>query len=129
MRNLFLLISVKAWLFTNALRRQVNTAISVALASALAPVAANADDDIFGMFDHVADGADNSSTDWTKLAKFSGIGCCFIGLILMIAKKKNPQIGWGLICTFWGVGFCLIALDQFIKKGQATIDINPTDIG
>lgn len=129
MRNLFLLLSVKVWIIINALRRQASMAITIALSSAFAPVAANASDDVFGMFDHVADGADSSSSDWTKLAKFSGIGCCFIGLILMIAKKKNPQIGWGWICTFWGAGFCLIALDQFVKVGQSTINLDPTDIG
>ncbi len=123
-----LFVSTHLWLSGMALRRRATALLTTTLSTALVP-AARADDDLFGMFNHVADGADSSSDSWLKLAKFGGIGCCLIGLVLLIAKKKNPQISWGAILTFWGVGFVGIALDQFIKKGQSTIELNPVDVG
>jgi hypothetical protein len=125
MQNVVLFLSTRTWMAVEALRRRMHLMMAVAFSTALSP-AARADDDLFGMFDHIASDADNSTDGWQKLAKFGGWGCCFVGLCMMIAKKKNPQIGWGWIGTFWAVGFCLIALDQFIKKGQSTIDLNPT---
>ncbi|MGR7464143.1 DUF6750 family protein [Klebsiella aerogenes] len=125
MRNFILSVSTRTWMFKHSVSRKINMSMAGAFTAAMTP-AVRADDDLFGMFDHVAEGADNSTDGWQKLAKFGGWGFCFAGLILMIAKKKNPQIGWGWIGTFWAVGFCLIALDQFIKKGQSTIDLNPT---
>lgn len=123
-----LYVSTRLWLTGSALRRRVNTLLAATLTTAMVP-AARADDDLFGMFKHVADGADSVDDSWLKLAKFGGIGCCLIGLVLLIAKKKNPQISWGAILTFWGAGFVGIALDQFIKKGQSTIELNPVDVG
>lgn len=122
--HLTLLVSVRLWQVKAALSRRLTLLLAGAFATATAP--AQAADDLFGMFDHVADGAENSTDDWEKLAKFGGWGCCVVGLGLMIAKKKNPQLSWGLIGTFWAVGFCLIALEQFINKGQSTIDLTPT---
>lgn len=123
-----LYVSTRLWMTGTALRRRVSTLLAGTLTTAMLP-AAHADDDLFGMFNHVAEGADSSDDSWMKLAKFGGIGCCLIGLVLLIAKKKNPQISWGAILTFWGVGFVGIALDQFIKKGQSTIELNPVDVG
>lgn len=122
--HITLFASVCLWQVKNALSRRLTLLMTAAFATATAP--AHADDDLFGMFDHVAEGADNSTDGWKKLAKFGGWGCCFVGLCLMVAKKKNPQLSWGLIGTFWAVGFCLIALEQFINKGQSTIDLTPT---
>ena len=125
MQHAVLFCSTRLWMATDALKRRLNTIMATAFACAVAP-AVQADDDLFGMFDHVASDADNSTDGWQKIAKFGGWGCCMVGLCLMIAKKKNPQIGWGWIGTFFGVGCLLIALDQSIKKGQSTLDLNPT---
>jgi len=58
-----------------------------------------------------------------------GTGLVMVGVILWVAKKKNPQISWGWVLTAFGAGFILIAIDQFIKKGQSTIQLNPVDVG
>lgn len=127
MRNFTLSVSVRLWLAASSLGQRLLAPL-VALLSTLA-LPAHADGTIFDMFDTVAEGADNSGKSFLKLAKFGGIGLVITGVVLWVAKKKNPQIGWGWILTFIGAGCILIAIDQFIKKGQSTIQLNPVDVG
>ncbi|EEQ2185732.1 TPA: hypothetical protein I3798_002981 [Enterobacter cloacae] len=127
MRNFTLFLSVRILMALSSLRARLGAVLTLLLGPLTLP--AYADDDIFGMFDGVADSADNSGKSILKLAKFGGIGCVAIGICLWVAKKKNPQIGWGWVLTFMGAGFVMIALDQFIKKGQTTIKLNPVDVG
>lgn len=128
LRNFALVVSVRLWLAGSALHTRLAMALGAILCSVAMPARADGDT-IFSMFDFVADSAENSGKSTLKLAKFGGIGFVAAGIILWIAKKKNPQIGWGWILTLWGAGFLLIALDQFIKKGQSTIQLNPVDVG
>lgn len=127
MRNVSLFVSVRLWLALSSLRVRLTSALVAGLGTVTLP--AHADDTIFGMLDFVADGADKSGKSLLKIAKFGGIGLVIIGVILWVAKKKNPQITWAWILTPMGAGFILIAIDQFIKKGQSTININPVDVG
>lgn len=126
MRNLTLVASVRVWLAIASLRARF-VAVLVGVFSFMA-LPAHADDDLFGMFDAVADGAEKSTGSWIKLAKFGGVGCVVVGVVLWLAKKKNPQISWTAILTFIGVGCILIAIEQFIKKGQSTIQLSPVSI-
>lgn len=127
MRNFALFVSVRLWLSLHAARAAAIATLSAILGTFALP--AWAADDIFGMLDSVADGADKSGKSLLKLAKFGGIGLVLFGLCLWVAKKKNPQLTWGWILTPMGVGFILIAIEQFIKKGQTTIQLNPVDVG
>ncbi|MCP2234093.1 DUF6750 family protein [Erwinia aphidicola] len=127
MRNFTLSVSVRLWLAASSLGQRLMAPIVAILGSLTVP--AYADDDFFGMFDKVADGADNSGKSFLKLAKFGGIGLVITGVVLWVAKKKNPQIGWGWVLTCIGAGCIMIAIDQFIKKGQSTIQLNPVDVG
>ena len=127
MRNFTLSVSVRLWLAASSLGKRL-LALVVALLGTLT-LPAHADDGIFGMLDHVAAGADNSGKSLLKVAKFGGIGLVIVGVGLWVAKKKNPQIGWSWILTFIGAGCIMIAIDQFIKKGQNTIQLNPVDVG
>ncbi|AXF78942.1 hypothetical protein LU604_25895 (plasmid) [Erwinia tracheiphila] len=127
MRNFTLSISVRLWLTASSLGQRLLAPIVAILGTLTVP--AYADDDLFGMFDKVADGADNSGKSFLKLAKFGGIGLVITGVVLWVAKKKNPQIGWGWVLTCIGAGCIMIAIDQFIKKGQSTIQLNPVDVG
>ncbi len=127
MRHITLFVSVRLFLAMAFLRARLACALAALLGPLTLP--AQASDDIFGMLDGVADGADHSGKSLLKLSKFGGIACVLIGIGLWVAKKKNPQIGWGWILTFMGAGFIMIAIDQFIKKGQSTIQLNPVDVG
>lgn len=127
MRNFTLSVSVRLWLACASLGQRLLAPV-VALLSAIT-LPAHADDSIFGMLDTVAEGADNSGKSFLKLAKFGGIGLVIVGVALWVAKKKNPQIGWASVLTCIGAGCILIAIDQFIKKGQSTIQLNPVDVG
>lgn len=127
MRNFILFVSVRTMMVLSSMLARLGAVLTFLLGPLTLP--AYADDDIFGMFDGVADSADNSGKSILKLAKFGGIACVAIGVGLWVAKKKNPQIGWGWVLTFMGAGFVMIALDQFIKKGQTTIKLNPVDVG
>ncbi|EKS7814705.1 MULTISPECIES: DUF6750 family protein [Edwardsiella] len=127
MRHFTLSVSVRLWLAAASLGQRLIAPLVMLLSTLTLP--AHAADDIFGMVDQVADGADNSGKSLLKLAKFGGIGLVIIGVSLWVAKKKNPQIGWGLVLTFIGAGCIMIAIDQFIKKGQSTIQLNPVDVG
>ncbi|WP_133625192.1 DUF6750 family protein [Erwinia sp. LJJL01] len=127
MRNFTLFVSVRLWLAVLSLRSR----LALALAALLPPLTlpAQAADDLFGMVDNVAEGADQSGKSLLKLAKFGGIALVIVAITLWVAKKKNPQITWGWILTPLGAGFILIAIDQFIKKGQTTIKLSPVDVG
>lgn len=127
MRNFTLFVSVRLWLALLSLRSR----LALALAALLPPLTlpAQAADDLFGMVDNVAEGADQSGKSLLKLAKFGGIALVIVAITLWVAKKKNPQITWGWILTPLGAGFILIAIDQFIKKGQTTIKLSPVDVG
>lgn len=127
MRHITLFVCVRLFLALAFLR----TRLACVLVALLGPLTlpAQASDDIFGMLDGVANSADSSGKSLLKLSKFGGIACVLIGIGLWVAKKKNPQIGWGWILTFMGAGFIMIAIDQFIKKGQSTIQLNPVDVG
>jgi hypothetical protein len=127
MRNFTLFVSVRLWLAASSLGQRLLAPIAALLGSLTLP--AHADDGIFGMLDTVAAGADNSGKSLLKVAKFGGIGLVIIGVVLWVAKKKNPQIGWGWVLTCIGAGCIMIAIDQFIKKGQSTIQLNPVDVG
>lgn len=127
MRNFTLSVSVRLWLAASSLGQRLLAPIVAFLGALTLP--AHADDGIFGMLDTVADGADNSGKSLLKVAKFGGIGLVIIGVALWVAKKKNPQIGWGWVLTCIGAGCIMIAIDQFIKKGQSTIQLNPVDVG
>lgn len=127
MRNVILLLSVRFYLAATSLGQRLLAPIVALLGTLTLPAYAN--DDIFGMFNKVADGADSSGKSFLKLAKFGGIGLVLVGVVLWVAKKKNPQIGWGWVLTCIAAGCILIALDQFIKKGQSTIQLNPVDVG
>jgi hypothetical protein len=127
MRNITLSVSVRLWLTASSLGQRLLAPIVALLGSLTLP--AHADDGIFGMLDTVAEGADNSGKSLLKVAKFGGIALVIIGVGLWVAKKKNPQIGWGWVLTFIGAGCIMIAIDQFIKKGQSTIQLNPVDVG
>lgn len=127
MRNFTLSVSVRLWLAGASLGQRFLAQL-VALLGTLA-LPAHADGTIFEMFDTVADGADKSGKSLLKVAKFGGIGLVIIGVVLWVAKKKNPQIGWGWVLTCIGAGCIMIAIDQFIKKGQSTIQLNPVDVG
>ncbi|MEB7891732.1 hypothetical protein NGK36_20945 [Hafnia alvei] len=127
MRNFTLSVSVRLWLAAASMGQRLLAPIVALLGTLTLP--AYADDDLFGMFDKVADGADNSGKSFLKLAKFGGIGLVITGVVLWVAKKKNPQIGWGWVLTCIGAGCIMIAIDQFIKKGQSTIQLNPVDVG
>ncbi|WP_337049822.1 DUF6750 family protein [Serratia fonticola] len=127
MRHFTLSVSVRLWLAAASLGQRLLAPLVALLGTLTLP--AHADDDIFGMFDKVADGADNSGKSFLKLAKFGGIGLVITGVVLWVAKKKNPQIGWGWVLTCIGAGCIMIAIDQFIKKGQSTIQLNPVDVG
>lgn len=127
MRNFTLFVSVRIWLSLHAARAAAVSLLGAILSTFTLP--AWAADDMFGMLDSVAEGADNSGKSLLKLAKFGGIGLVLIGIGLWVAKKKNPQITWSWILTPMGAGFILIAIDQFIKKGQTTIKLNPVDVG
>ncbi len=126
MRNLTLVASVRVWLAIASLRARFVAVLVGAFGFMALP--AHADDDLFGMFNGLADGAANSTGSWIKLAKFGGVGCVVVGVILWLAKKKNPQISWSAVLTFIGVGCILIAIEQFIKKGQSTIQLSPVSI-
>lgn len=127
MRNVSLFVSVRLWLALSSLRVRLTSALVAGLGTVTLP--AHAADGIFEMLDGVANGADNSGKSLLKLAKFGGIGLVIVGVILWVAKKKNPQISWGWVLTAFGAGFILIAIDQFIKKGQSTIQLTPVDVG
>lgn len=126
MRNLTLVASVRVWLVMASLRARLTAVLAGVFGSMVLP--AHANDTVFGMLDTVADGAEGSTGSLLKLAKFGGVGCVIVGIVLWMAKKKNPQISWGAILTAMGVGFILIAIEQFIKKGQSTIQLNPVSI-
>lgn len=120
-------VSLRLWLAAASLSQRLLAPLVALLGTLTLP--AHAADDIFGMVDQVADGADNSGKSLLKLAKFGGIGLVITGVVLWVAKKKNPQIGWGWVLTCIGAGCIMIAIDQFIKKGQSTIQLNPVDVG
>jgi hypothetical protein len=126
MRNAWLFLSVRLWLSLISLQNRLILSL-IAILSA-APLSAQANDGFFGMFDGVADDARKSAKGLLSIAFFIGIILVMVGIFLWVAKKKNPQIGWGWILTPLGAGFVLIALDQFIKKGQSTIKLNPVDV-
>ncbi len=126
MRHFILSLSVRTWLITSALRARLMLGLSTLLATTALPAYAN--DGIFGMLDKVAGDADASKKGLLQLAGFGGVGMVILGIVLWVAKKKNPQITWGWILTALGAGFVLIAIDQFIKKGQSTLNLNPVDI-
>ncbi|MDX6041253.1 DUF6750 family protein [Scandinavium lactucae] len=127
MRNFTLSVSVRLWLACASLGQRLLAPVVALLGTLTLP--AHADDGIFGMLDTVAEGADGSGKSLLKMAKFGGIGLVIIGVVLWVAKKKNPQIGWGWVLTCIGAGCIMIAIDQFIKKGQSTIQLNPVDVG
>lgn len=127
MRHLFLHFSVRLWLAIISLQTRIIVALITALSSA--PWMAQANDGLFGMFDGFASDAKNSSKSLLSIAFFFGILLVIVGICLWVAKKKNPQISWGWVLTPIGAGLVLIALDQFIKKGQSTIKLNPVDVG
>jgi hypothetical protein len=127
MRNFSLSVSVRLWLALSCVHARLASAFVAVLGIVTLP--AYARDGIFEMLDGVADGANNSGKSLLKLAKFGGIACVLMGIGLWVAKKKNPQISWGWVLTFMGAGFIMIAIDQFIKKGQSTIQLNPVDVG
>lgn len=127
MRNFTLSVSVRLWLASASLGQRLLAPVVALLGTLTLP--AHADDGIFGMLDTVADGADSSGKSLLKMAKFGGIGLVIVGVGLWVAKKKNPQIGWGWVLTCIGAGCVMIAIDQFIKKGQSTIQLNPVDVG
>lgn len=126
MRTFILSVSVRLWMAFNTLQTRLTLSLLAMLGTVSLPAAAN--DTIFGMFDKVAENADGSKNSLLKLAGFGGVGLVILGIVLWMAKKKNPQITWGWVLTTMGGGFILIAIDQFIKKGQATINLNPVDI-
>ncbi|WP_337263684.1 MULTISPECIES: DUF6750 family protein [unclassified Serratia (in: enterobacteria)] len=127
MRNIILSVFIRLWLAFSSLHTRLTLALGAMLGTVTLPV--HAEDTLFGMLDTVAEGADKSGKSLLKLAKFGGIGLVLLGVILWVAKKKNPQISWGWVLTAFGAGFVLIAIDQFIKKGQSTIQLNPVDVG
>lgn len=127
MRHFILFVSVQLWLAFFSVRARLASALAASLGAVALP--AQGDDGIFEMLDGVADGADKSGESLLKLAKFGGIGLVIAGVMLWVAKKKNPQISWGWVLTALGAGFILIAIDQFIKKGQSTIQLSPVDVG
>lgn len=127
MRNVSLFVSVRLWLALSSVRVRLASVLAAGLGTVTLP--AHADDTLFGMLDFLADGADNSGKSLLKLAKFGGIGLVIVGVFLWVAKKNNPQISWGWVLTAFGAGFILIAIDQFIKKGQSSIQLNPVDVG
>jgi hypothetical protein len=127
MRHFTLSVSLRLWLAASSLGQRLLAPLVALLGTLTLP--AHAADDIFGMVDQVAEGADNSGKSLLKLAKFGGIGLVITGVALWVAKKKNPQIGWGWVLTCIGAGCIMIAIDQFIKKGQSTIQLNPVDVG
>ncbi|WP_419793267.1 DUF6750 family protein (plasmid) [Serratia fonticola] len=108
MRNFTLFVSVRLWLSLHAARAAAVATLSAILGTFTLP--AWAADDMFGMLDSVADGADNSGKSLLKLAKFGGIGLVLVGVGLWVAKKKNPQITWGWILTPMGAGFTLTSV-------------------
>lgn len=130
MRNFILSVSVRLWVRVWLAMSTLHTRITLALTTMFGSVTlpAHADDGIFGMLDNVADGAEGSTNSLLKFAKFGGVGLVIIGIVLWVAKKKNPQITWGWILTPLGAGCILIAIDQFIKKGQSTLQLNPVDL-
>lgn len=125
MRNLILVASVRVWLAIASMKARFVAVLVGVFGSMALPAYA---DDVFDMFNAVADGAEKSTGSWIKLAKFGGMGSVVFGIILWLAKKKNPQISWGAILTAIGVGCILIAIEQFIKKGQSTIQLSPVSI-
>lgn len=131
MRNLILSVSVRLWvriwLALNTVQTRLTLSLMLMLGSVSLPAQAK-NGTIFGMLDTVADGASNSTQSLLKFAKFGGVGLVIIAITLWVAKKKNPQITWGWILTPLGAGCILIAIDQFIKKGQTTIQLNPVDL-
>ncbi|PKH19372.1 hypothetical protein CIG19_20260 [Enterobacterales bacterium CwR94] len=127
MRNFTLYVSVRLWLAASSLGQRLLAPIVALLGTITLP--AHADDGFFGMLDNVAEGADNSGKSLQKLAKFGGIGLVITGIVLWVAKKKNPQIGWGWVLTCIGAGCFLVVIDQIIKKGHNTLDLNPVDVG
>lgn len=127
MRHFILFVSVRLWLVLQAVRTTAFTLIALFFSTFAVP--AHAGDDLFGMLDNVAENAEKSGKSLLKMAKFGGTGLVVSGVILWAAKKKNPQISWTLVLTLLGTGFILIAIDQFIKKGQRTIQLNPVDVG
>lgn len=127
MRNFTLFVSVRLWLVFLSLRSHMATALAVLLPTLTLP--AQAADDLFGIVDNVAEGAEMSNKSLLKLAKFGGIALVIFAITLWVSKKKNPQITWGWILTPLGAGCLMIAIDQVIKKTQTTIKINPVDVG
>jgi hypothetical protein len=130
MRNFILSVSVRIWIRIVLALEALQNRLTLALIALLGPLTlpAHAADDVFGMFDNVAKGAEGSTKSLMMVAKFGGVALVILGIGLWVAKKKNPQITWGWILTPLGAGCILIAIDQFIKKGQSTLQLNPVDL-
>lgn len=126
MSTLILPLYIRIWVALNSLHKRLSLFLLAILSTTSLP--ASATNTIFDMFDKVADGADNSKGGLVKIAGAIGVALVIASLVLWVAKKKNPQISGVLILVLLAAGCILIGVDQFIKKGQATIGLNPVDI-
>jgi hypothetical protein len=121
-------LSVRLWLAADRTRCLARNAL-LGLVSLLLSRTALADDDIFGMINHVTEGVSSVSPGLVKAAGVGGIALGIIGLVMLAQKKNNPHIKGGQIAICLIVAAALICFNQFMKRVQATAGLQPVDMG
>lgn len=123
-KNTPLALSVSAVMMADRARLRT-TRLLVGGVTALLSSAARADDDIAGMITSVLDGVASLKDPLVKASLTIGIGCIFTGIVMMTAKKNNPQIkGWHIMLAFI-CGAAFIALDQMAARSQKQLGLTP----
>ncbi|MBW5416260.1 DUF6750 family protein [Pseudomonas sp. MAG002Y] len=126
-KDILLCAAVRLSIFKDALRKRVMKGLMAAVAAS--PVMAFAADDIAGMADSGATGAESMQKSALTIAQFIGVIFVIGGLIAAKQKKDNPQIKTSHVVMAILFGVCLVVVPEIIKRSQAQVGLSPVDVG